>query len=85
MPGSGTMLTSASLPFALETLNEATRISLGGTSVQPSGVFQVSGAWADSGASGAAIVGTDEMFGCPGGRAGLGESVGRAGAACADI
>ena len=38
MPGSGMTLTSACLPSAPVTLNEATRISLGGTSVQPSGV-----------------------------------------------
>ena len=42
MPGKGTTLMSACLPL-LCTLNEATRNSVRGDSVQPAGVFQVSG------------------------------------------
>ena len=75
-------LTLADLPSGPVTLNDATRISLGGTSVQPSGVFQVNCGRVDADAAGNAAAGADEMSGCPGGNAGLGESVGRAGAVC---
>ena len=37
---------------------------------------------ADADAAGREAPGADEMSGCPGGRDGLGESVGRAGAVC---
>jgi len=68
MPARGTMLTSAAFPFAPVTLKDATRISLGGTEVQPSGVVHVSGTAEESADTwGNEPAPMDEMSGCPGG------------------